>query len=273
VSARKTSLCFVMTPFKEPYDSIYQKILTPAIAEAGLVPVRADQILRPGDAVAQIWNAIREADICVADISETNPNVMYELGLAHAMQKQVILLTKKTRKTPFDLKVLRQLLYSPAAPGWELELFTKLVAFIAETMKGPAAAAQTESQTEAVLAITAAVAQRKDDFLSFFGSESLKSKYKAVFFDAQLPRLDDFCSSLRDFDAGLVQAQDMEFLKRIEAGLQCYDNAELCMVKLVNPPRRAVHALPKGIREIVPWQELEVLLDHTSIQGYLQRAH
>src|SRR6516165_4100707 len=103
-----------MTPFKEPYDSIYQKILAPAIGAAGLVPVRGDQIRRPGDAVAQIWNAIREADICVADISETNPKVMYELGLAHAMQKQVILLIKKTRKAPFNLTAQRQLPYSPA---------------------------------------------------------------------------------------------------------------------------------------------------------------
>ena len=261
MATRKASLCFVMTPFKEPYDSIYQKILAPAIGAAGLVPVRGDQIRRPGDAVAQIWNAIREADICVADISETNPNVMYELGLAHAMQKQVILLIKKTRKAPFNLTAQRQLPYSPAVPGWELELRDKLVAFIAETMKGPAAAAQTESQAEAVLAITAAAAQRKDDFLSFFGSGSLKGKHKAVFFDAQLPRLDKFCSSLRNFDTGLLEPQDTEFLKRIEELLQCYDNAELRMVEVAHAPRGALHALPKGIRAIVPWQELEVVLE------------
>ena len=59
----RTPTCFVMTPFKEPYDSIYQKILAPAIVQAQMKPVRADEILQPGDAVAQVWTAIRDADL------------------------------------------------------------------------------------------------------------------------------------------------------------------------------------------------------------------
>src|SRR6516164_1971819 len=109
--------------------------------------------------------------------------------------------------------------------------------------------AHQESQSEAVLSVSAAVAQRKEDFLSFFGPESLKSKCKAVFFDAQLPRLTDFLSSLRDFDTALLQPEDLHVLKRLELSLQSAENADLCMVKLVNPPRKSVasHGFRPGL--------------------------
>jgi hypothetical protein len=255
--------CFVITPLKEPYISNYEKILHPTICQAGLAPVRGDEITQPGVVIAQIWAAIKEAEICIADISDVNANVVYEIGFAHAMGKRVILLTKKTKakKLPFDLTALRCCEYNPSIAGWEADLGHKLLAVITASRKEPASAEQVEAEASAVWAATADVERRElEDFLAFFGPNSLKSKYKAVFFDAQLPRLDDFCDYFSRCAKGLPTERDVELLNRLEASLPRYKDADLCMVKLAKPPKQGLCALPKGIREIVPSQELEAVL-------------
>jgi hypothetical protein len=62
--------------------------------------------------VQRIYNQIAKADLVVADMTGQNPNVSYETGYAHALGKQVILLTKKTEDIPFDLKHYPHIVYS-----------------------------------------------------------------------------------------------------------------------------------------------------------------
>ncbi len=72
--------CFVMMPFGAWFDRYYQEIYVPAIKDAGLEPVRADELFSTGSVVEQIWEQIEKSKLLLADLSGKNPNVFYELG-------------------------------------------------------------------------------------------------------------------------------------------------------------------------------------------------
>jgi len=78
--------CFVIMPFQQPFDSYYTHIIQPAVTEAGLICIRADEITKPGAIIEQIWMGIQNAAVCVAELTGQRSNVMYELGLALFLQ-------------------------------------------------------------------------------------------------------------------------------------------------------------------------------------------
>jgi hypothetical protein len=69
-----------------------------------------------------IQNAIREADLLLCEMSERNPNVFYELGLAHAIGKPAILVSRTTDDIPFDLRHIRVIVYDSQLARWEVRL-------------------------------------------------------------------------------------------------------------------------------------------------------
>jgi len=105
-------------PFGDWADDYYDNIYCPAIESAGLTPKRADDIYRPGTIINDIWSLTKNAKVILADLSEKNPNVLYELGLAHAIAKPVILMTESMDFVPFDLRALRVIVYDKNAPNW-----------------------------------------------------------------------------------------------------------------------------------------------------------
>ena len=92
VLAKQT--CFVLMLFSEPFNRYYTAILGPAADAAGLRPVRADDLFGPANLTRDIWEGIKKARCLIAELTGRNPNVMYELGLAHALQKPVVLITQ-----------------------------------------------------------------------------------------------------------------------------------------------------------------------------------
>jgi nucleoside 2-deoxyribosyltransferase len=58
-----------------------------------------------------VWEGINRAGIVIADMTERNPNVFYELGIAHTLGKPVVMITQSMEFVPFDLKHLRCLVY------------------------------------------------------------------------------------------------------------------------------------------------------------------
>ena len=97
--------CFVMMPFAAPLGNYYEKVYKPAIEKAGLKPVRADaEIFGTGKIMDQVWSGINAAKVLVAEMTTRNPNVFYELGLAHALKKPVVLVSSNEGDVPFDLK-------------------------------------------------------------------------------------------------------------------------------------------------------------------------
>lgn len=64
----------------------------------------------PGNIMDQVWGGIRGADVVVADITGKNANVFYEIGLAHALGKEVILISQDA-ESPFDIRSSRRVSY------------------------------------------------------------------------------------------------------------------------------------------------------------------
>lgn len=130
--------CFVMMPFGEWFDKYYQEIYIPAIREAGFEPVRADELFATGTVVEQIWEQIKKAKILLADLTDRNANVFYELGLAHAARKPVVFTTPKVEDVPFDLRHLRVILYDVREPEWANLLRKGVPDYLKNTIKDPA---------------------------------------------------------------------------------------------------------------------------------------
>lgn len=102
-----SKLCFVMMPFGGDSDQVYRSLIMPAVMDAGLRLWRADQISMPGTIVEQVRTSIRQARVCVADITGSNANVLYEVGYAQALEKPLVLLAETTERIPFDVAHLR----------------------------------------------------------------------------------------------------------------------------------------------------------------------
>lgn len=129
--------CFIIMPFEGWFNTYYEEIYIPAIEAAGMKPTRADDLYRPGNIVNDIWNYTKSADIILADLTSKNPNVFYELGLAHAITKPAVLITASIDDVPFDLRSLRVLVYDINLPNWGEKLKNEITKALTETLKSP----------------------------------------------------------------------------------------------------------------------------------------
>lgn len=123
-------LCFVLMPFKDPFDSYYRQIIRPAASDAGLSTVRSDEIYSTNAIINDIWARIWAARIVVADVTDRNPNVNYELGLCDALGVPTILITANVEDIPFDYRHRRCIIYDRMAPGWDDKLKNNLTSTI-----------------------------------------------------------------------------------------------------------------------------------------------
>jgi len=131
--------CFVIMPFGTYFDGYYADVIRPALTSTGIACVRADEIYGTGVIVEDIHKEIARADICLADVTGRNPNVSYELGMAHALRKPVLLLTQDIADVPFDYRHLRLISYDPKLFGWENDFRRRIVQTVIEALKNPTA--------------------------------------------------------------------------------------------------------------------------------------
>ncbi len=127
-----------MMPFAAPLGDYYDKIYKPAIEKAGLRPVRADnEIFGTGKIIDQIWSGINAARVLVAELTSRNPNVFYELGLAHALEKPVVLISSNEGDVPFDLQHIRVIYYDVNDPFWGSKLLDKVAENVLSAIENP----------------------------------------------------------------------------------------------------------------------------------------
>ena len=105
-------------PFRETWSDRIWKMIRDECAKLGLKAVRADDLYGQ-DIVEDIWMSILQARIVIADITSRNPNVFYELGIAHTIGKRFVLLTQDVLDIPFDLNRYRHIIYADNADGYE----------------------------------------------------------------------------------------------------------------------------------------------------------
>jgi hypothetical protein len=131
------AVCFVIMPFGGWFDDYYESIYCPAISAAGLEPHRADDLYRPSTIVQDIWTYTKQAQLILADLTGKNPNVFYELGLAHGIARPAILVSESLDDIPFDLRALRVIEYNKNASNWGEVLQDKIEAAIKEVLRSP----------------------------------------------------------------------------------------------------------------------------------------
>ena len=114
---RTTCDVFVIMPFSEKLTPVYEDHIKKICDRIGLDSKRADLILNTESIVNDIWSLIHSAQIIICDCTEKNPNVFYELGIAHTIGKKTICITQNSDDIPFDIKHLRYIQYEYTPRG------------------------------------------------------------------------------------------------------------------------------------------------------------
>jgi hypothetical protein len=107
----------VLMPFSNDLQHIYEEHIRAFCDRLGLTVARADDFFTVGSIMSDIWHAINHASLIIADCTGRNPNVFYEIGLAHARGKSAILITQNIDDIPFDLRHLRVITYDVTPSG------------------------------------------------------------------------------------------------------------------------------------------------------------
>jgi len=103
-------ICFVISPIGEANsetrrrsDQILRHVIAPATQECGYEAIRADQIAEPGLITSQVLQHVVTDPLVIADLSERNANVYYELAIRHAIRKPLVQIINKGEVLPFDI--------------------------------------------------------------------------------------------------------------------------------------------------------------------------
>jgi hypothetical protein len=111
--------CFVVMPFgRADLDIVYEDFVRPVLeASCGLICERADDLFGSNVIMEDIRSSIVQAHIVLADLTGKNANVFYEVGIAHTVNRPVLLLAQSMDDVPFDLRHRRVLIYDYSPRG------------------------------------------------------------------------------------------------------------------------------------------------------------
>jgi hypothetical protein len=110
----------VFMPFDDALRPVYDDHMKPVAAKLGQSITRGDDFFTVQHIMSDIWTALLETKLVIADCTGRNPNVFYEIGLAHAIGKPTILITRNHGDIPFDLRQWRYIWYEFTPRGMEL---------------------------------------------------------------------------------------------------------------------------------------------------------
>jgi hypothetical protein len=110
-------LCFVLMPLKEPFNTVFQDHIKPTVERLRLRCIKADDIYGISGIMEDLWKQVCCARVIIAELTARNPNVFYEVGIAHIVGKDVILTTQNINDSPFDLRAIRHIAYEYTPRG------------------------------------------------------------------------------------------------------------------------------------------------------------
>ena len=123
MSEKAKDRCFIITPIGDDTDPIRRHIegiisasIAPAIGEKYDIVV-AHKISEPGSITKQVISEIYNSKLVIANLTNRNPNVMYELALRHAIGKPAIMIAEKGTSLPSDIIMQRTIFYQNDAKG------------------------------------------------------------------------------------------------------------------------------------------------------------
>ncbi len=213
-------LCFVLMPFgKKPdaagamidFDAVYRDLIAPAIADAGLDPLRADEEMTGGIIHKPMFERLILCEFAVADLTTANANVFYELGVRHAVRPwSTVLLFAEGGRLPFDVAPLRALPYRLTLEGVPQDAETTKRAIAARLIenRNPKDVPATDSPLYQLIEDYPNIEHTKTDVFreQVRYSEELKQLLSAAQrrgLDA-LRSLENELSPLRDLEAGVI---------------------------------------------------------------------
>ncbi|EOB6398910.1 hypothetical protein ACHELZ_004452 [Vibrio vulnificus] len=110
--------CFIVTPIgnggtpiRREIDGLITNVFEPVLSKFDLTPVAAHHISETGSITRQVVKRLLEADVVIANLTNLNPNVMYELGIRHCTRKPTIVVARDDVTLPFDLSDERTIFY------------------------------------------------------------------------------------------------------------------------------------------------------------------
>jgi nucleoside 2-deoxyribosyltransferase len=132
-SLKGKSVLFVIMPFKEEFEDVWNGGIKRAATGTGLMPVRIDMITKSTEITEDIVAAIKQAKVVLVDVTSNNPNVMFEAGYALALKKEHIIISQSADFLTFDIQNIRTLPYKNTWKGIE-QLHLDLQNFIKGTL-------------------------------------------------------------------------------------------------------------------------------------------
>ncbi len=116
---------FVVMAFKPALRPIYDDHILKVTKSLNLVAQRGDDFFTAHHIMSDVWEAINAARLVIADCTGRNPNVFYEIGMAHTLGRTVVMITQDKKDVPFDLQSIRFIPYEYTPPGM-MEIEEKL---------------------------------------------------------------------------------------------------------------------------------------------------
>lgn len=104
-------------PFSSDLKEVYEDHIKNVAASLKLKIARADDFFSASAVMQEVWTAICKSRLIIAECTGRNPNVFYEIGLAHTVGKSVILITQNIEDVPFDLRHIRYIPYEYTPHG------------------------------------------------------------------------------------------------------------------------------------------------------------
>lgn len=123
----KDKTCFIITPIgddqsdiRRAADGVIDAVIVPALCNMGFDEENikvAHRMPSPGSINKQVISSVLECDLAIANLTNLNPNVMYELAIRHAARKPVIQICQKGTRLPFDITEERTIFYTNDMAG------------------------------------------------------------------------------------------------------------------------------------------------------------
>ena len=100
----------VMMPFATAFDPVYEAVKS-VCGKLRLDTLRVDEIYGPTHIIDDVFKTIEQSSLVISDLTGRNPNVLYETGLAHARNRDVVMIVQNEDDVPFDLRHIRYVPY------------------------------------------------------------------------------------------------------------------------------------------------------------------
>jgi hypothetical protein len=116
---KNKKLCFVIMPFAKNRFEVYKRAIAPACKDAKFKAVRVDELKGVYNINRKIIEHLFKSEVVIAELTDMNPNVFYEMGVAHTIDNKTIMITQSAEKLPFDISSYRCIVYDESDDGFK----------------------------------------------------------------------------------------------------------------------------------------------------------